>query len=228
MNDTHQRTEQTLPLAAQMHDLPRPSQPIDLEAVGREYLRKAKIEAATARLYDNMPKRFLDTDISHPGLAVNFQRCREILSWEYQECGLLAAGPTDRGKSRMMWMLVRKFAETGMEIRYLTGQDFVSKLDGWLNFGRDDAGNWVKALAQCPLVFIDDFGQEAVSQVRESRYLQWFFQFLEIRSGLRLPLLMTTNLSAMDIAGRTNDVSGDPLLKRLLLVAKPVKFDDKG
>jgi DNA replication protein DnaC len=79
-------------------------------------------------------------------------------------------------------------------------------------------------LAWRKVVFIDDWGQEANLKSRENWAEGWFFRFVDYRIERGLPLIITTNLTAKDIARKEGDVRGDPLLRRLLEMSDVVKF----
>ncbi len=83
----------------------------------------------------------------------------------------------------------------------------------------------MRSVAARPFLFIDDLGQEALARSRADWAEGWLFRLLDLRAGLKLPLFVTTNLTGEQITGRAkNEVRGDPLLRRLLMLAEPVKF----
>ena len=51
---------------------------------------------------------------------------------------------------------------------------------------------------------------------REEWAQGWFFDFCDRRIELGLPLIITTNLGAKEIAASSGHLRGDPLLRRLL------------
>jgi DNA replication protein DnaC len=199
-------------------------QRVDLDAIGAAYLAKAKKTAAIREFVRNCPKDKRRFNASHPAIASNQGLARKIISWQYQDRGLLVSGSSGRGKTTAMFHLMLQLAKQGREIRYFSAFDFFGELQKQVHYGRDDAGEWVRAIARAPIVFIDDLGQESIHASRQEWAQGWFFRFLDLRSGNRLPLFVTTNLSAQEMAGGVSEVKAHPLLRRILLVCEPIKF----
>lgn len=205
-----------------------PTVHIDMDEAAAKYLRESKIATALERWNDACPDLLKHSDFTRPDLGDVAAQIREILAWEYQDQGLFITGPTGRAKSRAAWALLRKLAEQGREIRYFTASEWFSELQAQVRFGRDEAGSWVKALSKTPLVFIDDLGQEAVASAKQDWAQGWFFQFLDQRMGNSRPLIITSNLSAREIAGQqvgtAAEVRANPLVRRLTQMCRIVKF----
>jgi DNA replication protein DnaC len=196
----------------------------DWDAIGQAYLARAKKRTAITEWVRAVPYSLRRSNWQHAELARSDGQIRKILGWSDSRVGLLASGPSGLGKSRAMWALMLKLAKRGKEIRYFTASEFFSDMQARVNYGRDDAGAWIKAVAGVPIVFIDDLGQEAMQTSKQDWAKSWFFQFLDMRSGKGLPLFVTTNMSARDMADGMGDLRGHPLLRRLLMVSDPVKF----
>lgn len=194
------------------------------------YLREARLKTALARWHDACPPELRETEWSDENIAPYAAQHAAIRDWlpnasiSRSPKGLIAAGLTGRGKSRAMWSLMRRLAETGNEIRYFTAAQWFSKLQSQVNYGRDDALGWVAAVAAAPIVFIDDLGQEAISTNKQEWCAGWLFQFLDMRLGNGLPLFVTTNLNAQEMAGTAGATRANPLVRRLLELCEPVKF----
>ncbi len=149
----------------------------------------------------------------------------KVLAWQRGSKGLLLTGPTGRMKTRAIVALIgRLMREDGVDVQAYKAIDWFSKLQGRIHYGRDEAAGWVEAVAKRPIVYIDDLGQQAVLQTREEWSQGWWFDLCDKRIELGLPLLITTNLTAREIADGQSDVRGDPLLRRLLELCDPVKF----
>lgn len=208
-------------------DWPKPEQPVDLDAIGADYLAKAKSDAAKAYFDFACPSVFRESDWSHPNLKASQTAIASLLAWDSASTkGIIASGLTGRGKTRAMWGLAKRLAcDEGKEVQFWTACDWFARLQRNLSYGRDEAQGWVEACAKRPIVFIDDLGQEAVTSAREEWAQAWFFRFLDIRVGKGLPLFITTNLTAEQIAGTArNEVRANPLIRRLLDLANPIKF----
>jgi len=171
------------------------------------------------------PQAFRDFNPRHPDLPPNKAAIASVLGWGYQDKGMLLTGPTGRGKTRSCWQLLnRLYAQEGHECRWMHAMDFFTSLHECMKYGRDDAKGWVSDVAWKRVIFIDDWGQEANTKAREDWAQSWFFRFIDYRLERHLPLIITTNLTAKDIAQKNTDLRGDPLLRRLLEVCNVVRF----
>lgn len=214
-------------LSDALPDLPKPdSSPIDWDAVATENVRIA-IQASRQAIYNAAcPLEYRETDLKR--LERNTGPIGQVLGWQYGKKGLLLSGPSGRGKTRASWMLIRRLmCEESRDVALYVASEWFSKLDNQVRFGRDEAESWVHAVAKRPIVFIDDWGQQAVQSMREGWAEAWFFRFLDIRIGNGLPVIITTNLTASQIGGDNEDsvaVNGHPLIRRLVDLCDVVKF----
>ncbi len=174
------------------------------------------------------PKR---TDWAHAGLAPFAAQIARVRGWtptsEPDGKGLLLAGPSGRGKSRAFYALAERLrCQTPRhDVALWHAHDFFLSLQSQVHFGNDDAAAFVRSVATRPLLFIDDLGQEAIARSKADWAEGWLFRLLDLRAGLKLPLFVTTNLTGEQLTGRAkNEVRADPLLRRLLMLAEPVKF----
>lgn len=166
------------------------------------------------------------TDWAHPGLAPYQAPIAAVRAWQFGSIkGVLASGDSYRGKSRAMWALMHRLqVEEGRRISYFAAADFFARLNEQVNYGRDEARGWIDGIAALPLLFIDDVGQEAMIIARERWARAWFFRMLDLRRSARLPLFITTNLSAKEMAQDPSGWRADPALSRLLDLCEPVRF----
>jgi len=188
-------------------------------------IRSARRADAKLRWLDFWPANLRETNWEDARLAPWRPQIDRIHNYELGAKGLIASGPTGRGKTRAMCALMHRLGTSeGCDVRYWTANEWFATLQGYLQYGRDDAKGWVEATARRHVVLIDDYGQEAVTSTREGWAQAWFFRFLDIRVAERLPLFITTNLTATQMADRNGSIRGDPLMRRLLEVADPVSF----
>ena len=187
-----------------------------------EYVREAKRKAAIERYRIICPPDYRNTNWQHANLAPYSAQINAILGWKYQAKGIIAAGPTGCGKTRALWELYRRLTcEDIVDARFYHAADWFSTLQMQLVYGRDEAQGWVEAVADRRVVFIDDFGQAAINSSKTDWAAGWFFRFLDLRVGKRLPVIMSTNLHSKEFSG---ELRGDPMVRRLLDVCDPVKF----
>lgn len=204
---------------------------VDLEERGRQYLADAKKRTAIARYNADCVRGYPESDWNHARLAPYRHAIDRVLAWQYGPKGILATGKTGRGKTRAIFALYRRLAvEEGRSVRYFYAGDWFTELQTFVHYGRDDARKWVEDLAATPIVILDDLGQEAVSKSRAEWAEAWFFRFLDIRIARALPLIVTTNLEAVDIArefATNTNIRGNPLIRRLLDLCEVIKFEEK-
>lgn len=214
------------PTVASAADSERVRQPVDWETVGVAYVSDARLRDARRRFERFIGEwpEFAETDWSRSKYDENRAAIAAITCWQAGRKGVLASGPTGRGKTRAIVDLFRRLAcDEGRDVRYYFAGDWFAILQAQLNFGRDEARGWVEACARRPLVVIDDLGQEAMQTSRADWAQAWFFRFLDIRIGAGLPLIVSTNLTSREMA-RSHEVRGDPLVRRLTELCEIVKF----
>lgn len=196
------------------------------EEASAALVREMRRIDAAKRWHACCPEALKVSDWDHPRLAPYRAQIDRVLGYQIGPKGILASGPTGRGKTRAMWALMRRLgAEEGLDVRYWSASDWFSELQDQIRYGRDCARGWVEAVAARRVVLLDDLGQESIQTNREEWAQGWLFRFLDLRVGARLPLFVTTNLTASEMAGRAGSVRGDPLVRRLLDLCEPVNFE---
>lgn len=173
------------------------------------------------------PSEYKVSDWDHPDLLPFRKQIDRVRNWEPAKKGIVAVGPTGRAKTRSMWEMVRNQAEKSRRVCCWHATDWFGELQKQVKYGRDDALGFVKSCARSKILFIDDLGQEAVTAAREDWARDYFFRLLDIRVGEGLPLFITTNLRAEQIANpsaRREELKTDPFLRRLMAVCDVVKF----
>lgn len=203
----------------------------DPEARGREYLAEAKKRDAIGRFNATCPDDYKQSDWSNPALLPYMHAIERVKSWQNGPLGIIASGPTGRGKTRAISELYRRLScDEGLDVRFWYAGDWFSSLQQEIRYGRDDAKYWVENCAKHKIVILDDLGQEAVTTARAEWAAAWFFRFLDLRIGAKLPLIVSTNLTANQIAGEHSAQKGirhEPLIRRLLELGEVVKFEER-
>ncbi len=202
--------------------------PSDTTESHSAWLHERHRQAAEERYNRACPERYKDTDWDYPALAPYRVQIDRVRNWQFGPKGMIASGPTGRGKSRAVFDLYRRLAcDEGRDVKYYYAGDWFNELQQQVNYGRDEARGWVEASAARPVIILDDLGKQALLTNKEEWAADWFFRFLDLRVGSGLPLIITTNLSApalaQDMGSRDGD-TGDPLMRRVLAVCEPVRF----
>jgi len=216
--------------------IPPPSAPVDLDQLGEAYLLDAILRTRREYFKKRTPPAYQDEfDVARAAKYAgdpkrkpydNTAAIERVLGWKRSPVGLLLSGPQGRGKTRAAFALCRRLlCDESVDVAIWTASDFFAELQTFVRYGNDEAGAFVERQAARAVFFLDDFGQQALLRSREDWAQAWFFRFLDIRLGAKLPLILTTNQTADQIAGRDHDIKGDPLLRRLIEVADPVKFN---
>jgi DNA replication protein DnaC len=203
------------------------------EIATRRQARAARMiaeQVAAARLaaYESdIGPTYRTTQWDNPNLAPYAPQIARIRGWQLSPRGILAAGPSGRGKTRAIADLYRRLAiDERVTVRYAKAADWFARLNEQVRYGTDDARRWVRDQANAPVFIMDDIGQQAMLSARADWSEGWFMQFLDIRRELALPLIASTNLRSAEIAG-TNDrnaIRQDAILTRLLDICEVVDF----
>ena len=201
----------------------RPARPKDVAGDVRRNRRRDR----AMRWKHECPTLYKHSDWNHPKLAAYAEQIAQVRNWQAGPTGLLITGPSGRGKTRAMWDLVRRLlCREARDVRIWRSTEFFKIMQEQVSYGRDESRLWVRAMASVPIIALDDWGQEAVTSARSEWAQATFFDLLDQRMGERRPMIVTTNLTARQIAG--NDQSGlrsDPLLRRLLDSCTVVRFE---
>lgn len=213
--------------AAAEFAVPQVAPDFDIDAFRESYLERAKRRDAEKQFELDCPVGLRNSDWNHPGIATNRSVIERVMQWQPGPKGLLLSGPTGRGKTRATFALYRRLLVDELrDARFYFAGDFFNKLQGEVQYGRDDAAGWISATAARPILILDDLGQQAMLTARADWAEAWFFSLLDRRLSNRLPLIVSTNLPATEIAGSTSGaaVRQEPLLRRLLELCEVVKF----
>lgn len=213
-----------------------PADPEERIRLAEERSRRAVEEARAAdrlaRWKHDVGDKYQETDWTQPSVARFYDKSREVMEWQFGAKGMLIAGPSGRGKSRAVAQLYRRLAiEEKRDVRYFHASDWFSILGENVRYGVDDARKFVNRQAEVPLFIMDDLGQQArVSKEKEEHAQAWFFRFLDIRRAEGRPVIITTNLSAVEIAAdplfaNRRNIRRDPLLVRLFDLCEVVSYE---
>lgn len=147
---------------------------------------------------------------------LNQKALRQALSWKMGPRGLLLAGPSGTGKTRIAWLVLEQAA-----VSQFTAFDCVS-------FGRilgqrykeERAEEWLMEVAACPLVFFDDLGKLKLTDRVESE----LFGVIDYRCSHKLPIIATTENTGASLAGRMTEERRHGLVRRLREFCEVVPF----
>lgn len=157
-------------------DSQKPAKPTRWERICPDEYQRTDV----SRLEHGLGRRGYDTTWLGPALA-----------WQYGPRGLLVAGPTGAGKSRAMWMLLRRLLD--QEQRSFAWLNAVRFRSGLQAAARDGATeSFVQRLAGVQVLYWDDLGQTHLTAAASEMLLH----IVEERTAGRRPILATTQYSA--------------------------------
>jgi DNA replication protein DnaC len=162
-----------------------------------------------------MPEIFRDTDVTrlHPNI-------QKALDWKPQGdvSGLLLHGTTGIGKTRGIWaILCRLWAEEALKDKQLNFQFLtMRKLETTIESGFKDQkhGTAIDQLINLPILILDDFGKERLTQ----RMASDLFAIIDERSTARKATIISTNFNGSTLLERfdaRDKETGTALIRRL-------------
>lgn len=164
--------------------------------------RQAEWEAICPPLYRGSERDKLKI----PGDVID-----RVLAWMPQAKGIGLAGESGTGKTRLLFMLLRKLHfEQQVGVMAFTAKRF----EGWCHrmFDKDDeARQKIKAAKHRPVILIDDLGKEKYTERVESE----FYDLIEHRTSHLLPIFWTANATGQQLAERMAEDRGVPIVRRL-------------
>jgi IstB-like ATP binding protein len=157
-------------------DSQKPAQPTRWERICPDEYQRTDV----TRLEDQLGRHGYDTTW-----------IRSALAWQYGVRGLLVAGPTGAGKSRAIWMLLRRLLD--QEQRSFAWLNAVRFRSGLQAAARDGATeSFVQRLAGVQVLYWDDLGQTHLTGAASEMLLH----LIEGRTAGGRPMLATTQYSA--------------------------------
>lgn len=160
------------------------------------------------------PKLYQNSDMARlPRQA----EAKKVLAWEYNPTGLFLIGPSGTGKTRAMWMLLKRLIleqENYQRLVFFQGAIFALKASK--AYGDPDfTEQWLEKMAKIPLLVIDDIFKGKMSEAQETA----IYTILELRASDMVPTILTTNtggellLQRMTDAGRED--RGPAIIRRI-------------
>jgi DNA replication protein DnaC len=163
-------------------------------------------ECFEGRWYEVCWPRYRNTDRAK---LPNQEAVTQLLTYNYSDRGLFVAGPTRRGKTRAIFLLLRRLFEEGHRIVALDCLDFGHRIaDLFLN---GEGVAWVRSLSKVPMLFMDDIDKGKLTERVESE----LFGLFERRIANCLPTIISANSSGKALTSRMDPIRGPAFLGRL-------------
>ena len=134
--------------------------------------------------------------------------------------GLIVHGPTRKGKTRMVWLLIKRLLAEGATVSAFTSGEFARKTAEAYSEGGSSPREWFKSVTSSDYLFIDDLGKCKLTERVESELFD-VVEHVTSRSG---KLLVTCNAVGDELASRMSTDRGPAIVSRLREFCESVSF----
>ena len=151
-------------------------------------------------------------------MQANFDLLQQYAaSFNLQSPNLLLCGGTGLGKTHLSTAVAKRVIEAGYDVYYTSAIGMFSDFEN-ARFGQgtERAAAEPTRYTACDLLILDDLGTEVTNQFTAS----CLYSVLNNRINLRLPTIISTNLSAKELQARY----ADRITSRIMGEFKPVLF----
>jgi DNA replication protein DnaC len=165
--------------------------------------------------WSKLPALYRTTDPNHP--HVNPRILAEVLKYDPRSSngkGIGLYGPTGAGKTRMMFLLVRKLHFSGVKILFTSAVAIARAASQEFDDDqktRGEARLLLRNAVTSEVLFIDDIGKERLTEAAELK-LYWL---IEERTANYRPILWTSNFVGADLRKMMSDNRGTAVTRRL-------------
>jgi len=151
------------------------------------------------------PKLYQDTDRNKLPVGPGPEG---VFSWQYNIGGLLAFGETGTGKTRSVFLLLKRLCQEGKRPLVFTPIEFSHAVAEHM---RGSGGRaWIESLSERDLLVFDDLGKGKLTDRVESE----LFGLIDKRIANMLPTIITTNLTGDTMEGVMTKDRAIPLVRR--------------
>jgi len=153
------------------------------------------------------PPLYRLTDLSR--LSMPPEAVREVLAWSGPQ-GLALAGATGRGKTRLMFLLLKRLHDEGRKVFAISSKAFERHCGRM--FEKDgESREQIERCARAEVLFLDDLGKERMTDRVESE----LYALIEERGAHLKPILWTTNADAKSLSSMMSPDRSEPIIRRL-------------
>jgi len=178
----------------------------------------SKLAAREDKWHEACPPLYRDTDPSRISAAA----VRAASEWNAKgESGMGFTGETGKGKTRALFLALRKAHEAGRSVYALSHNKFsktVQEAFSGDGIEKGDARAILRKCQQVQVLLIDDLGKPPPTE-RADAELE---EMIEHRAAHKLPILWSANGSSVWLERRLGPDRGPALVRRLSQFSKPV------
>jgi len=178
----------------------------EMEQNGAALLREEREQ----RWHAVCPPLYRDTDPER----INARCASFALEWIPGQRGLGITGSTGLGKTRALFLALRRAFDAGKTCRAISHNAFTRTVQSAFagdGIERSDAKAMLSALQKCDVLMIDDLGKPPPTERADSE----LEEIVEIRTCNLLPILWSANGSSAWLTKRLGPDRGAPLVRRL-------------
>lgn len=166
------------------------------------------------------PLGFRNTD---PARLPDIAAKNDVLSWQYSGTGLLCHGPTGRGKTRCLYLLLHRlhFGEQ-RSIIAIGATYFAHECGRRFSENQAEADAYINDLTRVDVLMLDDLDKARFTERTEAE----LFHVIDARTAQGRPILASVNATGSELAEMMTDHRGWPIVRRLREYCQPVGFGE--
>jgi DNA replication protein DnaC len=131
----------------------------------------------------------------------NEEVMNKLMKWfENPEYIFYFTGKIGTGKTYFVSAIYNRWIEEKKNVRAYTESNFLSHLKTGFKDNIDSSYE-IKRLCDCDIFILDDMGHSRINEWQKDM----LFEFIDIRSSMKRPTLITSNLSKKDISSAFDD-----------------------
>lgn len=156
----------------------------------------------------------------HPNLVEAYGK---IIKWKLEDpLGMVVFGSTGLGKTRVMWLLLKRLFDEGATVMAFSASDFADKVQ--VEWGLYNGPQWLATVEGSNVVLLDDWDKMVLTERVQSS----LFNLIEKRVSMGRKILITSNTTSADYQERFRNSVGAALLRRVKEFCEPIYLERAG
>lgn len=170
------------------------------------------------------PPLYQSTD---PSKIPNKRGMQNVLAWEYGDRGLIVTGKSYQGKTRSVWLMLKREFEAGRHI-VASSHPELSLQVRKLSYGHSrEAEAYRDIILRTDILFVDDLGKSGMvyQDGRGAQAEEFIWWMMDERMKRKLPCVFTTNEPNAQILGEKMSDRSESFVNRIRESCKTVRFE---